>query len=206
MSRASPGLPGICNNGGHAHPADCWSSPTTAGFSTKSQTTTWEVHDGIVEPFDGGYAAYVLQAGQAGPRGGRPEAKRQNLMRKELAWLRQARAHTSKPEVPHRAANQLIEDVPPIRNTVELAKLATSRLGKDVIDLLDVSVTFGTTPVLRDIEWRIARANELASSALTAPESPPAGVDIRNPRPGLGRVKRGKTVKLGTLDQQAGIP
>jgi ATPase subunit of ABC transporter with duplicated ATPase domains len=86
------------------------------------------------------------------------ESKRQNLMRKELAWLRRGPpARTSKPKFRIDAANQLIADVPPLRNTVELAKLATARLGKDVIDLLDVSVSFDGRPVLRDVEWRIGR-------------------------------------------------
>jgi ATPase subunit of ABC transporter with duplicated ATPase domains len=126
-------------------------------FLDEVATTTWEVHDGIVEPFDGGYAAYVLQRVERDRMAARAEAKRQNLMRKELAWLRRgAPARTSKPKFRIEAANQLIADVPPLRNTVELAKLATARLGKDVVDLLDVSVSFGGRPVLRDIEWRIA--------------------------------------------------
>src|SRR5581483_6748549 len=123
-------------------------------------TTTWEVHDGIVEPFEGGYAAYVLQRVERDRRAAVAEAKRQNLMRKELAWLRRgAPARTSKPKFRIEAANQLIADVPPLRNTVELAKLATARLGKDVVDLLDVSVSYPPVSgrqVLRDIERLIA--------------------------------------------------
>ena len=125
-------------------------------FLDEVATTTWEVHDGIVEPFDGGYAAYVLQRVERDRMAAATEAKRQNLMRKELAWLRRGPpARTSKPKFRIEAANQLIADVPPLRNTVELAKLATARLGKDVIDLLDVSVSFDGRPVLRDVEWRI---------------------------------------------------
>ena len=125
-------------------------------FLDEVATTTWEVHDGIVEPFDGGYAAYVLQRVERDRLAAVAEAKRQNLMRKELAWLRRGPpARTSKPKFRIDAANQLIADVPPLRNAVELAKLATARLGKDVIDLLDVSVSFEGRPVLRDVEWRI---------------------------------------------------
>ena len=125
-------------------------------FLDEVANTTWEVHDGVVEPFDGGYAAYVLQRVERDRVAAAAEAKRQNLMRKELAWLRRgAPARTSKPKFRIDAANQLIEDVPPIRNGVELAKLATARLGKDVIDLLDVSVSYDGKPVLRDVEWRI---------------------------------------------------
>ena len=125
-------------------------------FLDEVTTATWEVHDGIVEPFEGGYAAYVLQRVERDRHAAVAEAKRQNLMRKELAWLRRGPpARTSKPKFRIDAANQLIADVPPLRNTVELAKLATARLGKDVVDLLDVSVSFDGHPVLRDVEWRI---------------------------------------------------
>ncbi|MBV9512464.1 MAG: ABC-F family ATP-binding cassette domain-containing protein, partial [Mycobacteriaceae bacterium] len=126
-------------------------------FLDEVATTTWEVHDGIVEPFEGGYAAYVLQRVERDRQSAAAESKRQNLLRKELAWLRRgAPARTSKPKFRVEAANQLIAAVPPLRDTVELAKLATARLGKDVIDLLDVSVSFAGRPVLRDLEWRIA--------------------------------------------------
>ena len=112
-------------------------------FLDEVALTTWEVHDGIVEPFDGGYAAYILQRVERDRQAATMEAKRQNLMKKELAWLRRgAPARTSKPKFRIDAANQLIEDVPPLRNPIELAKLATARLGKDVVDLLDVSVSF----------------------------------------------------------------
>lgn len=176
-------------------------------FLDEVATTTWEVHDGIVEPFDGGYAAYVLQRVERDRVAVAAEAKRQNLMRKELAWLRRgAPARTSKPKFRIEAANQLIEDVPPIRNTVELAKLATSRLGKDVIDLLDVSMTFGATPVLRDIEWRIAPGERTGIvGANGSGKSTLLGLISGALSPSTGQVKRGKTVQLGTLDQQAGI-
>ena len=173
-------------------------------FLDEVATTTWEVHDGIVEPFDGGYAAYVLQRVERDRMAAATEAKRQNLMRKELAWLRRgAPARTSKPKFRIEAANQLIADVPPLRNTVELAKLATARLGKDVIDLLDVSVSFDGRPVLRDIEWRIAPgertgivgANGAGKSTLLRLIDGTIAQDA-------GRVKRGKTVRLAVLDQQ----
>jgi len=176
-------------------------------FLDEVANTTWEVHDGIVEPFDGGYAAYVLQRVERDRVAVAAEAKRQNLMRKELAWLRRgAPARTSKPKFRIEAANQLIEDVPPIRNTVELAKLATSRLGKDVIDLLDVSVAFGEKTVLRDVEWRIAPGERTGIvGANGSGKSTLLGLISGALSPTSGRVKRGKTVQLGTLDQQAGI-
>ena len=190
-------------------------------FLDEVATTTWEVHGGpqgsIVEPFDGGYAAYVLQRVERDRVAAAAEAKRQNLMRKELAWLRRgAPARTSKPKFRIDAANQLIADVPPIRNTVELAKLATARLGKDVIDLVDVSVSFpgsprscppvtsDTKPVLREVEWRIAPGERTGIvGANGAGKSTLLGVIAGTIEPDGGRVKRGKTVRLAMLDQQS---
>jgi ABC transport system ATP-binding/permease protein len=176
-------------------------------FLDEVVTTTWEVHDGIVEPFEGGYAAYVLQRVERDRLAAAGEAKRQNLMRKELAWLRRgAPARTSKPKFRIEAANQLIADVPPLRNTVELAKLATARLGKDVIDLLDVSVSyksFGARPVLRDIEWRIGPGERTGIvGANGAGKSTLLGLIAGTIQPDAGRVKRGKTVRPAMLDQQ----
>ena len=183
-------------------------------FLDEVATTTWEVHStasgGIVEPFDGGYAAYVLQRVERDRIAAVAEAKRQNLMRKELAWLRRgAPARTSKPKFRIDAANQLIADVPPLRNTVELAKLATARLGKDVIDLLDVSVSYPGTPdgrpVLRDVEWRIGPGERTGIvGANGAGKSTLLGLIAGTIVPDSGRVKRGKTVRLGMLDQQSG--
>lgn len=173
-------------------------------FLDEVATTTWEVHDGIVEPFDGGYAAYVLQRVERDRMAAAAEAKRQNLMRKELAWLRRgAPARTSKPKFRIEAANQLIADVPPLRDTVELAKLASARLGKDVIDLLDVSVSLGGRPVLRDVEWRIAPGERTGIvGANGAGKSTLLGLIDGTIAPDAGRVKRGKTVRLAVLDQQ----
>src|SRR5699024_12383345 len=117
---------------------------------------TWEVHDGIVVPFEGGYSAYVLQRVERDRMAAASEAKRQNILRKELAWLRRgAPARTSKPKFRVDAANQLIEDVPPVRDAIELKRLAVSRLGKDVVDIENVSVSFGERKVLRNITWRL---------------------------------------------------
>jgi ABC transport system ATP-binding/permease protein len=173
-------------------------------FLDEVATATWEVHDGIVEPFEGGYAAYVLQRVERDRQGAVVEAKRQNLMRKELAWLRRGPpARTSKPKFRIDAANQLIADVPPLRNPVELAKLATARLGKDVIDLLDVSVSFDGRPVLRDVEWRIGPGERTGIvGANGAGKSTLLGLITGAVQPDSGRVKRGKTVRLGVLDQR----
>ena len=176
-------------------------------FLDEVATTTWEVHDRTVEPFDGGYSSYVLARVERDRQAAAAEAKRQNLMRKELAWLRRgAPARTSKPKFRIEAANQLIADVPPLRNSVELTKLATARLGKDVIDLLDVSVSFGDTTVLRDIEWRIGPGERTGIlGANGAGKSTLLGLIAGTVSPDHGRVKRGKTVRLAMLDQQAGV-
>jgi ABC transport system ATP-binding/permease protein len=183
-------------------------------------TGTWEVHDGIVEPFEGGYAAYVLQRVERDRMAAASEAKRQNLMRKELAWLRRgAPARTSKPKFRIEAANQLIENEPPLRNPVELNRLAVSRLGKDVVDLLDVSVVYpapqnwpvtdaapdapATRTILHELEWRIAPGERTGILGVNgAGKSTLLGLVTGAVQPTTGRVKRGKTVRIATLSQE----
>jgi len=132
------------------------------------------------------------------------EARRQNLARKELAWLRRgAPARTSKPKFRIDAANQLIEDVPEIRNKVQLQSLAVSRLGKDVVDLLDVSVSYDDRPVLRDVEWRIAPGERTGILGVNgAGKSTLLGLVAGTVQPTAGRVKRGVTVRVAVLSQR----
>jgi ATPase subunit of ABC transporter with duplicated ATPase domains len=167
-------------------------------------TATWEVHDRIVEPFEGGYAAYILQRVERDRMSAATEAKRQNLARKELAWLRRgAPARTAKPKFRIDAANALIADVPEIRDSVSLQSLATSRLGKDVVDLLDAGVAFDGHDVLKDIEWRIApgeRTGILGGNG--AGKSTLLSLIAGTLEPTSGRVKRGKTVQVRTLTQR----
>src|SRR5665811_954592 len=167
-------------------------------------TATWEVHDGVVEPFEGGYAAYVLQRVERDRMAAASEAKRANLMRKELAWLRRGPpARTAKPKFRIDAANQLIEDEPPPRNSVELARMAIARLGKDVVDLLDVSVSYGATSVLRDVTWLIGPGERTGILGVNgAGKSTLLGLVTGAVRPTRGRVKRGTTVKVATLTQE----
>ncbi len=174
-------------------------------------TDTWEVHDRIVEPFEGGYAAYILQRVERDRQAAAAEAKRQNLMRKELAWLRRgAPARTSKPKFRIDAANALIADVPPMRDTVELKKMAVSRLGKDVVDLENVSVVYddpsmpgGKRPVLKKVTWRIAPGERTGILGVNgAGKSTLLSLVTGDLKPTEGRVKHGKTVKIATLTQQ----
>ncbi|NDK89290.1 ABC-F family ATP-binding cassette domain-containing protein [Gordonia desulfuricans] len=167
-------------------------------------TETWEVHDGIVEPFEGGYAAYVLQRVERDRIAATMESKRQNLMRKELAWLRRgAPARTSKPKFRIEAANQLIADVPPVRNPIELQRLAVARLGKQVVDLEEVGVRFGEREVLREITWRIGPGERTGIlGANGAGKSTLLGLVCGTVAATSGKVKRGKTVRIGMLDQQ----
>ena len=167
-------------------------------------TETWEVHDGIVEPFEGGYAAYVLQRVERDRMAAAAESKRQNLMRKELAWLRRgAPARTSKPKFRIDAANELIADVPPVRNTVELQRAAVARLGKQVVDLEDVGVAYGDRQILDDVTWRIAPGERTGIlGANGAGKSTLLGLICGTVTPTEGRVKRGTTVRIGILDQQ----
>ncbi|GAA4180192.1 ABC-F family ATP-binding cassette domain-containing protein [Gryllotalpicola koreensis] len=164
---------------------------------------TWEVHDRIVEPFEGGYAAYILQRVERDRMAAAAESRRRNLARKELAWLRRgAPARTSKPKFRIDAANQLIEDVPEIRDAVSLQRLAVSRLGKDVVDLIDVSVAFDR-PILRDVTWRIAPGERTGVLGVNgAGKSTLLGLIAGTVAPDSGRVKRGATVKVATLTQR----
>ncbi|HWR84416.1 MAG TPA: ABC-F family ATP-binding cassette domain-containing protein [Rhodoglobus sp.] len=167
-------------------------------------TQTWEVHDRIVEPFEGGYAAYILQRVERDRMAAASEARRQNLARKELAWLRRGPpARTSKPKFRIDAANELIANEPPPRDTVALSAMAMQRLGKDVVDLEDVSVSYGDRPVLRDITWRIAPGERTGILGVNgAGKSTLLGLVDGTVQPTAGRVKRGKTVRIATLSQQ----
>lgn len=106
-------------------------------------SSMWEVHDGVIDPFEGGYSAYMMQRVERERQADVREERRRNLARKELAWLsRGARARSTKQKFHVKQARELIADVPPMRDTLELKRMATSRLGKQVVDLIDVTQIF----------------------------------------------------------------
>ena len=126
-------------------------------------TSMWEVHDGVIDPFEGGYSAYMLQRVERDRQADVRETKRRNLARKELAWLtRGARARSTKQKFHVKAARELIADVPPMRNTLELKQMATSRLGKQVVDLIDVTQIYAHEQGMADVD---PDATDLAASA-----------------------------------------
>ncbi|RUQ99156.1 ABC-F family ATP-binding cassette domain-containing protein [Labedella endophytica] len=173
-------------------------------FLDAVSTTTWEVHDGVVEVFEGGYAAYILQRVERDRMASASEARRQNLMRKELAWLRRgAPARTSKPKFRIDAATELIADEPPPRNTIALSRLATARLGKDVVDLEDIGVAFDGRQILDGITWRLAPGERTGIlGANGAGKSTLLSLVAGSLQPTTGKVKRGKTVNVATLSQR----
>ena len=130
-------------------------------------TSMWEVHDGVIDPFEGGYSAYMLQRVERERQADVREERRRNLARKELAWLsRGARARSTKQKFHVKQARELIADVPPLRDTLELKKMATSRLGKQVVDLIDVTQIFDNAQQLKNIDPDIAEnASSFESNA-----------------------------------------
>lgn len=169
-------------------------------------TSMWEVHDGIVEPFEGGYSAYVQQRVERDRLIEQQEQKRRNLMRRELAWLsRGARARSTKPKFHVEAARELIAQEPPIRNSVELKRAAISRLGKQCITLDDVTFTYSgdEEPLLKDITWPIGPGDRFALlGANGAGKSTLLEIVQGNLIPQSGHVKIGKTVKIAFLSQR----
>ncbi|MEK0307046.1 ABC-F family ATP-binding cassette domain-containing protein [Bifidobacterium favimelis] len=111
-------------------------------------SSMWEVHDGVIDPFEGGYSAYILQRVERDRQADLAETKRRNLARKELAWLtRGARARATKQKFHVKAARELIADVPPMRDTLQLRQMATARLGKQVVDLNGVTKIYEDEPL-----------------------------------------------------------
>lgn len=173
-------------------------------FLDEVANAMWEVHDGLVDPFEGGYSAYVLQRVERDRVAQVTEQKRKNLMRKELAWLsRGARARSTKPKFHMALAQELIAEEPPVRNTLELRAMAMQRLGKQCVELTRVTERFGDRTVLDNVDWiigpgdRIGVLGENGAGKTTLLKIIQGAI-----KPTSGFVKIGKTVKFAVLSQR----
>ncbi|KUI47884.1 glycerophosphodiester phosphodiesterase [Mycobacterium sp. GA-1199] len=166
-------------------------------------TRTWEVHDGAVDGYEGGYAAYVLARAERMRLAAGAEARRQNLMRKELAWLRRGPpARTSKPKFRIQAANELIANEPPPRDSLVLQRFATTRLGKDVFDLHRVRLEVGDTVVLDQMDWSIGPGARIGLVGVNGTgKTSVLRLLAGELAPTAGTIKRGATLKIGYLSQ-----
>jgi ATP-binding cassette subfamily F protein uup len=166
-------------------------------------TGTWEVSDGVVHQYEGGYAAYVLARAERDRQQSSREDRRQQLLRKELAWLRRGPpARTTKPKFRIEAANALIAGEPEVRDRAELLRFASARLGEKVLDAVEVSLTLGTREVLSSVTWRLGPGDRVAlvgvnGSGKTSLIKLLAG----ELEPTSGETQRGATVRLAHLSQ-----
>ena len=166
-------------------------------------TRIWEVHDGTVHAYEGGYAAYVLARAERARQAAAAAARRDNLFRKELAWLRRgAPARTSKPKFRLAAAEALIADEPEPRDRLQLQRFATARLGKDVFDLDKVTVALGGRVLLRDLTWSIGPGTRIGVIGVNGSgKTTLLRLLTGELKPDSGTVKRGKTLRIGYLSQ-----
>ncbi|GGM87999.1 ABC-F family ATP-binding cassette domain-containing protein [Dactylosporangium sucinum] len=167
-------------------------------------TTTWEVADATVRSYEGGYAAWTLARAERVRVAAETEARRQNLLRKEIAWLRRGPpARTSKPKFRIDAANALIADVPPPRDTVSLQRLAVTRLGKQVYELSGLQLRAGDRELLSDVDWIVGPGDRIAVlGANGAGKTTLLRVLAGGREPDGGRVLRGTTVRPAFLSQE----
>ncbi len=173
-------------------------------FLDEVATTTWEVVDGGVSSYEGGYAAYVLAKAERDRVAEVTEERRSNLLRKELAWLRRgAQARSTKPKFRIDAANELIADEPAARDDVSLVRFATTRLGKDVVDLVDASVTLGGRRLLDRVTWRLAPGDRIGIVGVNGSGKSTLMRAIYGDLPlSAGKRKVGKTVSMAYLTQE----
>jgi ATP-binding cassette subfamily F protein uup len=166
-------------------------------------TRIWEVHDGRVHGYEGGYAAYVLARAERTRQAATVAARRNNLLRKELAWLRRGPpARTSKPKFRLAAAAVLIADEPEPRDRLQLQRFASARLGKDVFDLDKASVTLGGRMLLRDLSWSVGPGMRIGVIGVNGSgKTTLLRLLTGDLKPDSGRVKRGKTLRIGHLRQ-----
>ncbi len=173
-------------------------------FLDAVSTRTWEVEDGEVHVYDGGYAAYVLARVERQRVAQVTEERRANLARKELAWLRRgAPARTAKPRFRIDAANALIEGEPDPRDTVELVRFATTRLGKDVLDLLDATLRVGDRTLLDRVTWRIGPGDRYGLVGVNGAGKTTLLRALQGLHPlATGKLRTGKTVRIAVLTQE----
>ena len=154
---------------------------------------TWEVHDGVVDSYEGGYAAFVLAKAERQRQAAATEVRRRNLARKELAWLRRgAPARTAKPKFRIEAAEALIDDEPPPRDRLELQRFAAQRLGKDVVDVEDVDLVRGDRVLLSHATWRLGPGDRVGIVGVNgAGKSSVLALLDGTLAPTAGRVKHG---------------
>jgi ATP-binding cassette subfamily F protein uup len=163
----------------------------------------WEVHGRRVWLFEGGFSAYIMQRVERDRLEALAEQKRQNALRRELAWLsRGARARATKPKFHVAAAQALIADVPPLRNELELKRMAMARLGKQVVDLKGASLRFGDRVILDDVDWIIGPGDRYGIVGANGIGKTTLLRIIQGLQPlDSGRVKIGQTVRFAVLSQ-----
>jgi len=163
----------------------------------------WEVVGGGVEDYEGGYSAYVLAKAERWRQSTTEDARRRNLMRKELAWLRRgAPARTSKPKFRIDAANELIAGEPPARDNIELLGFAGARLGKTVWELHDVDLTLGDRSLLKHASWNVGPGDRIGVVGVNgAGKTSLVRLLLGELRPTVGKLVTGKTVKPAYLSQ-----
>ncbi len=164
----------------------------------------WEVHDGVIDPFEGGYSAYIQQRVERQRQAAVMEERRQNMLRKELNWLAHgAKARTSKPKFRIDAAMELIANDPPLRNAIELKRMAVGRLGKQVIEMHSVCAGYEGNEVLHDIDWLIGPGDRYGILGENgAGKTTLLKVMTGALEPTRGVRKIGASVKFGMLSQQ----
>ncbi|EOD69496.1 ABC-F family ATP-binding cassette domain-containing protein [Amycolatopsis vancoresmycina] len=167
-------------------------------------TLTWEVANGRVEQYEGGYADWIFARAERARLAATAEEKRQNLARKELAWLRRGpQARSSKPRYRVEAAEALIADVPPPRDSVELQAFAKRRLGKTVLELEDTTYQVGERTLLDHVTWRVGPGDRIGLVGVNGSGKTSLlkllGGDVEG---STGRRIEGKTVALAHLRQE----
>ncbi len=168
-------------------------------------TKTWEVHDGTVDFYDGGYNDWTFARAERARQADAAEQRRQNLARKELAWLRRgAPARTSKPRYRIEAAEALIADVPAPRDSVELMAFSQRRQGKVVVELEHASLeTPDGRELLNDVTWRLAPGERIGLVGVNGSGKTTLLRALAGDYPlSDGKRIEGKTVRLGWLRQE----